>query len=176
MNKKRNTNAMPAGRRGFILIELLVAMAIFVVVITIVFDLFSSAIRGQRRVIAMQNTQENARFMLEFMAKEIRMSVVSGSNGISGNLSITRSDGDIVTYSIANGKIIRNSPSSNDAISADEVYVTGNFYLEGMGADNAQPKVTIALKVQGVGSRPEEQAFMNVQTTLSQRVLDSSGL
>ncbi|MFH1129222.1 MAG: prepilin-type N-terminal cleavage/methylation domain-containing protein [Patescibacteria group bacterium] len=158
--------------RGFTLIELLVAMSIFIVVITIVFGLFSSAIKGQRRVIAMQNIQENARFMLEFMAKEIRMSIINSPDGVSDTLSITRSDGDDVVYAISNGRIFRDSPSSDDAISAEEVFVTGNFFIEGVGIDDTQPKVTIEIKVQGIGDRPEEQAFIDVQTTLSQRVLD----
>lgn len=170
MNKRKNTNALPTGRQGFILIELLVAMAIFVVVITVVFDLFSSAIRGQRRVIAMQNTQENARFMLEFMAKEIRMSEING--GDTNSLDITRSNGDAVHYLLSNGKLYQNDIQVN----SDEISVDGGFYIVGIGEDGLQPRVTIVFKVQGVGSRPEEQAFMNVQTTLSQRVLDSSDL
>lgn len=153
--------------KGLTLIELLVAMAIFVVVLTVVFGLFSSAIKGQRRVIAMQNIQENARFMLEFMAKEIRMSKINSSTSTS--LNITRSDGTtVVNYSLNNGKLYQDGVQVN----SDEVSVTGGFYVEGIGADNLQPKVTIAFKVQGTGSRPEEQAFINVQTTLSQRVLD----
>jgi len=159
--------------QGLTLIELLVAMAIFIVVITVVFGLFSSAIKGQRRVIAMQNIQENARFILEFMAKEIRMSKINSSSGTSNSLNITRSDGVDVVYTISDGKIIRDDLNSRGiAISAEEVVVTGNFYIEGVGGDNLQPKVTIAIKVQGVGARPEEQAFINVQTTLSQRILD----
>lgn len=157
--------------KGYTMIELLVALSIFVIVVVVVLGLFSTAIKGQRKVISQQNVQENARFLLEFMAKEIRMSTITSGNGTSGSLTLIRSDGDSVTYSVVSGKIYRNSGQ----VSSDEVMVIGNFYVEGVGAgisDNQQPKVVIALEVQGVGTKAEEQSKINIQTTLSQRNLD----
>ncbi len=156
-------------KKGFTLIELLVAMTIFVVVVMIVFGLFSAAIRGQRRVMAMQNIQENARFILEFMAKEIRMSKINSVN--ASVLNVTRYGelfNDVeVEYVFYNGDLLKD----NVQINSDEVSVTGKFYYSGI-TDDGQPIITIVLKVQGIGSRTEEQSFVNVQTTLSQRVLD----
>jgi len=168
----KNKKAMPVGRQAFTLIELLVAMAVFTVVITVVFGLFSTALKGQRRVIALQNIQENGRFLLEFMAKELRMSKINTANGISATLNITRSDDNTVIYTLSNGKIYRNSIQVN----SDEVNINGSFYINGVGADGIQPKVTISLTLQGVGNRAEEQAIINIQTTLSQRFLDGSDL
>jgi len=82
----KNRQIIPIGRQAFTLIELLVAMAIFTVVITVVFGLFSTALKGQRRVIALQNIQENGRFLLEFIAKELRMSKINTANGTSTTL------------------------------------------------------------------------------------------
>lgn len=153
------------------MIELLVALSIFALVIIAVLGLFSAAIKGQRRVIAQQNVQENARFLIEFMAKEIRMSTITSDNGTSGDLTLVRSDGDSVTYSIVSGKLYRNSGQ----VSSDEVIVSGNFYVEGAESgtiDNQQPKVVIALEIQGAGAKVEEQTKINIQTTLSQRNFD----
>jgi prepilin-type N-terminal cleavage/methylation domain-containing protein len=162
--KKRFIN-----NRGYTMIELMVALSIFVTVIIVVLGLFSMAIKGQRRVIAQQNVQENARFLMEFMAKEIRMSMITSSNGTSTDLTLTRSDSDPVTYSIVDGKISRNGSS----VSSEEVIVTGYFYVEGKDTnDKLQPKVTIVLGIQGVGSQVEEKSKMNIQATLSQRNLD----
>jgi prepilin-type N-terminal cleavage/methylation domain-containing protein len=157
--------------RGYTIIEFLVALSIFVIVIVVVLGLFSMAIKGQRRLIAQQNVQENARYLMEFMAKEIRMSVITSSNGTSGSLSLIRSDGNSVTYNITSGKLYRNDGQT----SSDEVIITGNFYVEGFGAgisDNKQPKVTITLGIQGTGNQAEEKSKINIQTTLSQRNLD----
>ncbi|MBU4284973.1 prepilin-type N-terminal cleavage/methylation domain-containing protein [Patescibacteria group bacterium] len=161
--------AMPAGRQGFTLIELLVSMSIFIIVIMVVLGLFSAAIKAQRKAFAMQDAQENARFLMEFMAKEVRMSVITSSNGTSPNLTLTRSDGDSVTYSISSNKIYRNSIQ----VSSDEVYISGTFYTEGVGSeDGLQPKLTIALKIKTTGTKVEERAEINIQTTLCQRNLD----
>ena len=157
--------------KAFTLIEVLIAISIFVVVITIVLSLFSAAIRGYRKVIAMQNVQENARFLLEFMTKEIRMSTISSYT--QNTLNIVRSDNQAVAYVFSGGKLLRTSPSSSGAISSEEVFISGRFYAEGIGAgDNLQPKVTIMMSVEGIGAKIEEKAKINLQTTLSQRLID----
>ena len=167
----KKSKKMHIDKRGYTIMELLVASFVFIVVIVAVLGLFSIAIKSQRRVIAQQNVQENGRYLMDFMAKEIRMSMITTSNGKSSNFSLVRSDGDSVTYSIFGGKIYRN----DDQVSSDEITVSGYFYVEGYGAgitDNQQPKVTITLKIQGIGNRPEERSSVNIQTTLSQRILD----
>jgi len=48
------------------------------------------------------------------------------------------------------------------------------FYIDGResGGDDEQPRVTIVMKAQTTGAKIEEQAEINLQTTLSQRKLD----
>lgn len=165
---KKNTSA---NGQGFTLIELLVAMTVFITVIMVVLGLFSSAIKAQRKAFAMQNVQENARFLIEFMAKEIRMSTINSST--FGSLSLTRPDGSTVIYTISGGKIERTSSLSSGPISSDEVFVSGTFYTEGIGpGDGLQPKLTIALEIESMGVRAEEKSEIHIQTTLCQRNLD----
>lgn len=162
---------LPAGRQGFTILEVIVSMAIFTIIVIVVLSLFSTALKGYRRVIANQNVQENARFLMEFMAKELRMSTVNSSTATT--LVITRSDGAVVTYTFTSNRLDRTSPSSSGPISSEEVLVTGRFYVEGIGAgDGRQPKLTITMKVEGAGGKVEEQAVTNIQTTLCQRNLD----
>jgi len=171
-----NKKSSLANKRGYTLLELLVAMSMFTIVLVVVLGLFSMAIKSQRRVIAQQNVQENARFLLEFMAKEIRMSTITSTNSIDGpspSLALTRSDSDSVTYSISGGKIFRN----DSPVSSEQVIVNGYFYIKGRDPnplinDYLQPQVTIALEVEGVGVKIEEKTKINIQTTLSQRNLD----
>lgn len=158
-------------KKGFTLIELLVAMSVFIIVIMVVLGLFSAAIKAQRKAFAMQDAQENARFLMEFMAKEVRMSTIN--NSTSTNLILTRPDGSTVIYAIIGGKIERTSSLSSGPISSDEVYITGTFYIEGVDSeDGLQPKLTIALKIKTTGTKVEERAEINIQTTLCQRNLD----
>jgi Tfp pilus assembly protein PilW len=151
--------------------ELIVSLALFSIVLIVVLGLFSMGITAQRKVLALQGVQENARFILEFMAKEIRMGTVSAYD--SSRLIIVRPDGENVTYAFAENDIIRASNTSNGPINSENTIVTGGFYVYGVGAaDGLQPKVTISLSVRGSGTKIEEQARIDLQTTLSQRILD----
>lgn len=154
--------------------ELIVSLALFSVAVVVVLTLLSMGITAQRKVLALQNVQENARAILEFMSKEIRMGNI---NGIVGNyrLNITRSDGDIIEYMFTSNGVQRTNLTDNESgmINSDSVIVNGSFYANGIGvADNLEPKITISLSTQGAGSKIEEQAQMDLQTTLSQRRLD----
>jgi prepilin-type N-terminal cleavage/methylation domain-containing protein len=158
-------------QRGFSLIEFLVAMSIFAIVIIVVLGSFAMVIKGQRKVIAMQNVQENTRFLLDFMTKEIRMSTINAAT--ENTITIVRSDNQVVTYTFSGNNIERTSPSSSGPINSEEVLVNGRFYAEGIGTgDGQQPKLTIAINVQSAGNQPEEQSRIDLQTTLSQRLID----
>lgn len=153
--------------------ELIVSLALFSIVIIVVLSLFSTGITAQRKVLALQGVQENARFILEFMAKEIRMSIINSST--VSTLDITRPGGERIGYAFVNGDIERRTipGSQGGAINSEGIIVNGSFYTAGIGTtDNLEPKVTIVLGVRGSGTKIEEQARIDLQTTLSQRTLD----
>jgi len=166
-NKKQKTKNKEF---GFTLIELIVAIAIFIIVTSLVISLLMTSLKGQKRVIAIQNVQDNARYLLEFMAKEIRMSEIDSSTYYT--LTLKRADGETVSYSFAGGNITRTDPSTSGPINSDQVVVSGRFYTAGIGTgDNQQPKVAIAMKIETQG-KPEEESEINIQTTLSPRNLE----
>lgn len=157
--------------KGLTMLELLVAMAIFSIVITIVVSLFMTALKGYRKNLALQNIQDNARFLLDFIAKELRMATIN--SGTSSSLNITRSDGTAVTYSFGGGNLTRTTSETSGPINSEKIIVNGSFYVSGItGGDELQPKVTIALKIEDQGTKPQERAAINIQVTLSQRDLD----
>ncbi|MBD3282227.1 MAG: prepilin-type N-terminal cleavage/methylation domain-containing protein [Candidatus Portnoybacteria bacterium] len=160
-------------KKGFTLIELIVAMAVFVIAISVVLSLFMMGLRAQRKAIALQDVQDNARFLLGFIAKELRMSEI---NSVSSNtLNITRSDGREVEYVFVDGDLERSlpsDPSSSGVINSDQVNIEGFFYGIGVGGgDGQQPRITIVLNISSTGGRIEEQAQIEIQTTLSPRNL-----
>jgi Tfp pilus assembly protein PilW len=154
--------------KGLSMIELIVVVAIFIITITIVTSLLMSALKGLRKNIALQNVQDNARFMVDFMTKELRMSTINTANGTYSTLSITRHDLTNVTYSFSGNNLVRTSTSTGP-INSTGIVVTGSFYISGFGFDAYQPKVTMVLKIEDPGNNPEERAVINVQATLSQR-------
>jgi len=153
--------------------ELIVSLALFSIVIVVVLGLFSMGITAQRKVLALQGVQENGRFILEFMAKEIRMSTINSGTASSINITRPEPGGEIVEYTFNGNDLTRTVDGEGGAINSEDVIVNGSFYVAGVGAADAlEPKVTIALSVQGSGTKIEEQARIDLQTTLSQRVLD----
>jgi len=165
---------LPKNKKGVTLIELIFSLALFSIAILVVLTLLSMGITGQRKVLALQNVQENARFVLEFMAKELRMSVIM-SNPNSSEIQIRRPGGNIIEYTFNAGNIERMNLTLNQGgvINSSSVIISGGFYVSGIGnTDGLQPRVTISISVQGKGTKIEQQASIDLQTTLSQRTLD----
>ncbi len=158
-------------KKGFTLIEVLVATTVFSLVIVTAVGLLTAVIRNQRKSIAIQSVQDNGIYLIGFMAKEIRMSEINNSDTIGigdTTLNITHPSGNI-TYTFTGTQILRNS----EPINSDEVNVGGKFYIDGKtGGDDEQPRVTIVMKVETTGAKVEEQSEINLQTTLTQRKLD----
>jgi prepilin-type N-terminal cleavage/methylation domain-containing protein len=162
---------------GFTLTELIVAVAIFALVITGAITLLTTVLRTQRKSAVIQSVQDNARYLMGFMAKEIRMSEFRGFDGTTQVLEITHPINGDISYTFTgtpNWQIIREDDSTLDKINSDEVEVDGGFYIDGkaVGGDNEQPRVTMVIKVRITGTKTEEQAEINLQTTLSQRNFD----
>ncbi len=65
---------------GFTLVELLIAMAVFSLIVVAMSATAVSVIKSQRKGFALQNSQETARYILESISKEIRMSVINSAD------------------------------------------------------------------------------------------------
>ena len=159
--------------KGFTLIELIIAMTIFVIVISLILTLFMMGIRAQRKVIAIQNVQDNARYLLGFIAKEIRMSTINSVT--TTTLDIIRPDGESVSYFFddSEAEIERTDSSTSGPINSGQVSVTGSFSGLGIGTgDVQQARVTITINVETSGIKVEEKAEIDIQTTLNPRNLD----
>lgn len=59
--------------KGFTLVEIMVAVAVFMVLIVIFADFFTSAIQAQRKALASQEVIDNVSYNLEYMSRAIRM-------------------------------------------------------------------------------------------------------
>ncbi len=174
-NPKRTTN-----NAGFTLIELLVAAAVFMFVVSGVAGLFTTALDIQRRATGMQRIEENAQYVLETIAREIRVSTVtsgdtdcsSGSTPANQRLVIKHPVNGTVTYDYNTtsgiGVITRNSQS----LTSSDVNVTEfAFCVSGSSADGKQTRVTIPMTLQSVAGRPTTRVSVSLQTTITSRDL-----
>jgi len=154
-------------KKGFTLIELLVGAAIFSLAIGIAIGLFATVMEGQRKSKAIQDVQENGRYLMWYISKEIRMSTIDNSaDGETSQLFITHPEHGAVTYSFSEeGGFLRNGEKLN----ADEVNVVGKFIINGKTpGDNEWPRATVMMKVLTAGVKPEQSADIRLQTTFSQ--------
>ncbi len=156
---------------GFTLIELVVAIGIFGLVVIMAVSIFVIALVSQRRIISLRNIEDNGRFALESMAREIR----TGKNfgGGSNSLSFTNAKGESIIYQLNNKTIEKSSDggANYSAVTGPEVEVDYlNFYLLGQApGDGLEPRVTITIGFTSqVGSQVSNT---KIQNTISERFL-----
>lgn len=169
----RLTNSQIYPEKGFTLIEMVVATAIFGVLALVASGIFISSVNVQQKVFAMQNSQEIGRYLMESMSKEIRMGAVLASNSFStdgdSSLNIRNSNGDDVVYSFAGDILTKNTNGQGaQALSPSNMSITGRFYI-GQGQFLAGGKVTIVMKAKVVGAKATAQSEINLQNTIAAR-------
>lgn len=162
---------------GFTLVETLTTVTIFSLVVVIFGAVFAQAINIQRRAFNMQQVSENAQFVLESMAKEIRYSQIAGASnncpsGSTTSLSIIHPVNGAVTYALSGTAIQRTVGGNQTLVSSNTVeFVSLRFCLQGIeGGDQRQPRVTILAKARSRNALQQET--IDLQTTVSQRLLN----
>lgn len=157
---------------------MLVALAIFSIVVTIMLSVTISLVKAQRKTQNLQLVHDSVRYATEMMAKEIRMSKIKDVKVLGNNvnrLTIERLDdpGTDIVYIFQNdhptkgGTLTRDKGGdSRDLNDKTKVKIMGYFYPE----SNAPGKrLTIVLKAESVGARPSEEAAIDIQTTVISR-------
>lgn len=122
-NKKSN--------KGFSLVELLVAMTIFVLIALMIMETFFSVMENRRKVRAVEQDVEDARYAMELMAKTVRMSSVFYSS--VGSIEFyDYSQAGCYRYRMNNGRIIKDGPGiAEQTTTADEKLKVTNCSFNG---------------------------------------------
>ena len=158
----------PKNNKGYTIPELLIAVAIFSIVILGAVDIFIKSIESQRELFVESEVGNNARYAMEVMAKEIRMAEnTSTVNGSYNTLTITNSKGIDIVYSLDGTRIKRKIGGINNTwITSDKIKVTNlNFFVNNWDLSaGPQPRITISMIVKSGDSE------INLQTTLSLRI------
>jgi type II secretory pathway pseudopilin PulG len=171
---------MLKNNKGFTMVELLVAIASFIIIVSIAVGGFSGALRSQRQSIALLNANYNSSLVLEQMAREIRTGTnfcINQSIACSeSQLVFTNTYGQNVVYRLNNFGIEKSidSGTSFKKITADDVVVDYlKFILNGQTfGDGKQTRITILMGIKSKESSISS-SVVNLQTTVSPRVLDS---
>ena len=164
------------------MIELLVAIASFIIIISIAVGGFSGVLRSQRQVIALLNANYNSSLILEQIVREIRTGrdfCINQTINCSPNqdmLAFTNAYNQNVVYKLHNGGIEKSIDGGINfrKITADDVDVEYlNFVLGGQNlGDNKQTRITILMGIRSKESNISG-SVINLQITVSPRILDS---
>ncbi len=178
--------------------EVVVAVGVFGIIMSMVMGMYSSVIEGQRHAVSAQMGQESMRYAMELMSKELRQAVRSdGECAQSGmpfefapsvfvnrNFNASSTDEKIyfrnkhkicVSYYLKNNVLMRRASTTEMAITPDDVKISGLKFLirdniiNVNPGDRIQPHVTVAMKVETVSSREQYRQPFYIQTTISSR-------
>lgn len=157
---------------GFTLLEMILAVGVFIVVTTIAMSGLLNLSDVNKDSINFSNLSDNIRFALEMMAKEIR----TGTDySLSGNvLTFQNARGDTIIYKSEGNQIKRslNGGAFSSLTSGDIKVEELKFVVSGAPpGDGFQPKILIRIKANV--SFKNKKTEINLQTLVSSRNLDS---
>ncbi|PIR88844.1 MAG: hypothetical protein COU09_00245 [Candidatus Harrisonbacteria bacterium CG10_big_fil_rev_8_21_14_0_10_44_23] len=156
--------------QGFTLVELLVAITIFVVVMAIASNLFIGALRAQKSVVDLIAVNDNISLALERIGREIRVGNSFSANSSGLIFTIDDRGESNINYSLQNDRLMRsvNGGSASPLTGANVVVSDLKFYVY----DNDVPRVTIVITA-GLDENTRDLGGVKttIQTTVSARPL-----
>ena len=171
------------------MLELVVSVAIFSVLMLSATQIFKMVIDGQRSSISAQNVQENIRYAMEKMSKEIRMAKISNQEcddeavykvfntaDDGRELYFKNKNDECVIYYLENNRLKMTVGLGEDAmadfITPSKIEVSNlKFYADDdliAAFHSKQPYVTMMMDVKAFGQAIHEQK-MKIQITVSSR-------
>ncbi len=170
-------------QRGFTLIEAVVATSVFAFVIVSILGVYLSALQLDKKTRSQRAATQNARFIAEFLAKEIRNGTIDYSSypdiNSTTNLYLVNQAGASEHFWL-NGTDLQltNSSGGPTNLNSSSIKVTKlAFYLSpkpnpytSAKLSNEHPRVTMILELSAnYGDRAIDRAVINLETTFTTR-------
>lgn len=182
---------------GFTLVEIIIATGLFAALVIAVMDIMIAASNAQRKISNIQAVQNNVRFSLDLMAREMRTG--ERFKIITHPCAFNLGDGIEFTNLTAGARRYyyladRDSNTLPDSImrvamasdididctlaaqfTADEVIIEYmRFYLHGqvLGPSDGEPRITIVLGAHSRDQKIISETSMQIQTSITPRVRD----
>jgi prepilin-type N-terminal cleavage/methylation domain-containing protein len=175
--------------RGFSLVELMVAMSIFILVLLISSGSILNIFNANQKSKSLRSIMDNLNTTVEAMTRTIRFSTNyhCGSTGTftipqdcggsgSSTLVVTPPNGSAVKYSLVSGRIVRTIGGVDSFLTSSDVNITNlafRVYGSAPYPDLSQPQVIIV--IQGAVSptgKSSAQSTFTIETTVTQRIFD----
>lgn len=179
-------------QEGFTLVELLVASAIFVLLVVGITQLYANALNLQRRAAGIEHIEESAQLVYESISRLLRVGVVTapvsdntgscaaGPSASNNSITIQYPDpvsGVTVTsvfaYNSASKYITRsdNGGAAQPITSSDAAVTKAMFCVANAGSSTAQVRVTMPMTMQATVTKGGATVSVSVQTTVAGRAI-----
>ncbi|OGZ00506.1 MAG: hypothetical protein A2946_00865 [Candidatus Liptonbacteria bacterium RIFCSPLOWO2_01_FULL_53_13] len=173
-------------RRGFTVLELIVAIGVFLIVVTVAVGGLVRALRTIRETAEILSANSNASLALEQMSREMRTGydfcIPANPCASEGEIIFRNARKDLVTYYLQEETIERSCvPGTSTGCEGTYAITAANIRIRHLSfkrfgadpGDGYQPRITIAVGASGKGAGIEN-IIVNLQTTVSPRLpLDS---
>ena len=181
-------------QKGISLIELLVAMSVFIIISSAVSGILISGIKGQRHTLASQRLLDQTSFAMEYMGRALRLAkrddgttgcispntnyeIINSGTGVRFINHLEQNDCQEFFLGGTNGDQLmqrKNNLANVFSLTSPELKVDSlKFIISGEPGppDPLQPRVTISMEVR---DKKQNEPTILVQTTISQRNLDAA--
>ena len=166
--------------KGFTLTELVVALGIFVVIITIAASVLLYSLRSLRHVAHQAGAMDNISLAMEQMAREVRMganiapvnggvitrerrtAVPNGEEVLHEEFSFINHENNIITYSFCGTRMCRQGMP----ITMSNTIIRGGFLISNFDGEKT-PRITITARAEDMRGN----TLGLVQTTISARLI-----
>lgn len=174
--------------QGFTLIEIVIVLGIFLIASTAATSIFVAANKASRATLAIQRVGGDARWVMEKMVDDIRLSSIDytalrlDASGKTSELPLVTQEGQALAYARIGGAvaIVPRGSTTPTRITTNTVTarrldfyvwpIKDPFVLAGDGRVVGQPRVTIIFETETTDGKQEEQSRLSLQTTVSTRV------
>ncbi|MDD3284679.1 MAG: prepilin-type N-terminal cleavage/methylation domain-containing protein [Patescibacteria group bacterium] len=169
---------------AFTIMEMIVATAIFSIIMTMYLGIFISTFRANGKMVAKQKVQNEVRYIIDVMSKEIRLGTINYdyySSAVSNpELVLALKDvSENHVYFDNNNGILRIKYDENDTwheLSTSNIYIEDlKFYISPINnpfsqaeSVKAQPLVTLFMKIK-YNDESSNDGIMIIQTSISSR-------
>lgn len=160
------------------------ATAVFAFVVTSILGVYVSAIQLDRKSRSQRAVAQNARFIMDFLAKEVRNGTInyaSYSGGIvagTNDLYLENQANAIEHFSLNGTNLVLNKSGTNTNMNSSGTKVTNlKFYIQPVGDPyttlktyNEQPRVTVVMELtSNYSTRPNDLIIMDLESTFATR-------
>lgn len=170
-------------RQGFTLMELLVAMAVFLIVVGLSSGIFIQTLKSQRTIARISEAMNNSTLAMEQIAREVRTGFDFRFSGDLDQLEFRNGFGDYVTYTLVEenegeGGVIGRCTSFQSGvcnvepdfnpITSPDVVIRDLRFLVQQEAGQKPTLVTISADIE-----IDRGSVLTMQTSVSSRILEN---